>query len=162
MEPYTLSRKQKTLYRGDRHLRALEREQLKTVREVAGALDNAKQRLEKRLDWLKGLEEALIAEEDSLKRLQTEFENLLDEAIHQAMQAKIRVEEEHQTVEQELQQMKEQTDTFIEEERHHPIAEKLQDIKVFVRPFSEETPEETPESQVRVQWYHPGQNGFSL
>lgn len=158
MEPYNISRNLRSIYRGDRYLRTLEREQLKTVREVNGTLENVQIRLKRRSDWLRELETAITAEETALKDLQDGLEIMLDEAMAQAAKAKIRIEKE-------LQKLSVQHETFTNKEAETVLKKEEsgepQSGKVFVRSLDEEEPEESMESQVRVQWYHPGQSGFS-
>lgn len=158
MELYTLSRKQRQIHRSERYLKFLEKEQLKNIREIKGTLETAKRRLERRRDWLKELEEVLSEEETHLQELKGEFISLLDEAVYETVKARSYLEEQMQDTQRELRQLEEHTGV-LEEGEPQPAVEPPP-AKVLVRPLEdEELAGEQEETQVRVQWYHPSQNG---
>lgn len=163
MDPFLFSRKQRILQREERALKNLEREQVKTFKEINGTLEFTKKRLERRREWLKGLEEALAIEMESLQTLQAELESLLDETIADANMAKERVEKEYQVLSQELDQMETEEQLAAEQEQEEEIdIIEPEDRRFFVRSTPADSPYVIPASEVKVQWYHPGQQGFSL
>lgn len=153
MEFSALYRTQRQISRQERHLRFLEREQVRNIREVKATLEAAKKRLEKRRDWLKELEEALLEEEASLKEMKTEFLHLLDEAVYETVKARTYLKEQIQETEYELDRLAEHT-ISLEQEEPEPDREPPQ-AKVLVQPL-----DHAEDSPVLVQWYHPKQNGF--
>jgi chromosome segregation ATPase len=159
MEPYNLSRKQRHLHRGDRQLRSLEKEQLRAFRDIKGTLEIAKKRLEKRREWLRGLEEALQEEEMALKELQEEFVSLVDEAVYQVTQTRIRIENNIVAAEQELAETESQLNALANEEPELPEVDPP-DVKVYVQPLDEQEDymQSTSDYQARVQWYYPAQS----
>lgn len=158
MDSSTLFHRQRQLTRGDRQLRALEKEQLRTVREIKGTLENAKRRLERRRDWLRELEEVLQEEEAVLKELRREFIDLVDEAVYHVTQTRGRIEDSILATERELEETEVQSETVSEPQQEIPD-EEHQDVKIYVHSLegADHTPV-VPEPQARIQWYYPGQN----
>ncbi|HHY60873.1 MAG TPA: hypothetical protein GX504_09665, partial [Clostridia bacterium] len=115
MEFAVLSRRQRQFSRQERHLRFLEREHIKNIREIKGTLEAAKKRLEKRRDWLKELEEILLEEEAALKALKAEFLDLLDQTVYETVKARSYLQEQLQETQYELDRLEEHT-ALVEEE----------------------------------------------
>jgi len=159
MEFAVLSRRQRQFSRQERHLRFLEREHIKNIREIKGTLEAAKKRLEKRRDWLKELEEILLEEEAALKALKAEFLDLLDQTVYETVKARSYLQEQLQETQYELDRLEEHT-ALVEEEAP-PAAEDPPQAKVLVQPLGEdETEAPAEEAPVLVQWYHPQPTGF--
>ena len=162
MDPFLISRKQRTLHRGERSMRNIEREQLRAIKEINTTLETAKKRLERRQEWLRGLTEALTIEREDLKRLQTEFALLIDETILEVEQAASIAEQEYYTAGEELSQMDHQGEELATEQEEEIGAVESDDVKIFIPSSSRNNPRSIPASELKVQWYHPGQRGFNL
>ncbi len=161
MEPFLFSRKQRILQREERTLKNLEREQLRTFKEINSSLELVKRRLENRQEWLKGLREALVIERESLQKAQAEFNILLNEAIAETDQAEEHTETEYQMLDKQLNEMQVQKEIAAEREEATDLPEK-DDVKIFIPSTARRDPDTVAAEDIKVQWYHPGQQGFSL
>ncbi|MFA5537360.1 MAG: hypothetical protein WDA53_09350 [Bacillota bacterium] len=161
MDPFLLSQKHRSLQRAERFLKSSEREQLRVLKEVSGTLELTKKRLERRQEWLKGLTEALSIETNNIRQLQKEVESLLGDTVSEADQARERAATEHQDLVRQLEQLETQEQLAAEQEKESGEPE-IDDVKIFIPSSSRGNPATIPSSEIKVQWYHPGQQGFSL